>query len=339
MKDFEQHDDSSPDAALGIVTSKKRAPSLGHDASHANAEAGVLSLPQLSHPANATPLADLIGQLQQTHGNTYVQRVLGEMDTSKTGADSQPSNQTPSLDAGVRAEMESAFGESFADVHVHVGDAAERMNDELGARAVTQGRDIYFGRGEYNPATKEGKELLAHELTHVVQQRGSSTSQQANTTGQVGDAFEQEADQMAAVVLGGQRAQVANRSAAPTVQCQKRGEPQTIRTSVFTIDNYIDELLVDDLHLRTHFTAGETTDSFVIALPAGVAVSVVDLSSMNVQVHDPGGTAARPIIITASRKEGARGIQIIFTKGKTIYDIVFYFPATTGSKSNKAGAK
>src|SRR5258708_4433387 len=146
MKDFEkQNTDSSPDGAPGIVTSNKRAPSSGHNASHANAEAGVLNLPQLSHPANAAPLADLIGQLQQTHGNTYVQRVLAERDVANSVGESQASNQTQSLDAGARTEMESAFGESFADVRVHADAAAEKMNEELGARAVTHGRDIYFG--------------------------------------------------------------------------------------------------------------------------------------------------------------------------------------------------
>jgi Domain of unknown function (DUF4157) len=338
MKDFEQHDDSSPDAALGIVTSKKRAPSSGPDASHANAEAGALSLPQLSHPANATPLADLIGQLQQTHGNTYVQRALGEMDTLKLGAESQTGNRMQGLEAGPKSEMESAFGESFADVRVHADAAAEKMNEELGARAVTQGRDIYFGRGEYNPSTKEGKELLAHELTHVVQQRGSSISQQANTTGQVGDAFEQEADQAAALIARGDRAQVRNRSAAPSSQRQSQGELQTIR-QVGPYETFSGDFHLDDFHMHTIFTPGETTDSFLIALPAGVAVSVIDLSSMNVQVRDPGGSGARTIIITASRKvEGRRLIQITFTKGKTIFVAVFHFPAVAGAKP-KAGAK
>src|SRR5205814_6565446 len=129
--------------------------------------------------------------------------------------ESQPRGGVQSLDAGVRSQMESAFGENFGDVRVHTGGDAERVNEELGARAVTRGRDIYFGKGEYDSSTREGKELLAHELTHVVQQRERSSSTRANSTAQVSEALEQEADHAALPASSGQRAHVENRSTAP----------------------------------------------------------------------------------------------------------------------------
>jgi hypothetical protein len=70
-------------------------------------------------------------------------------------------------------EMSTSFGVDFSGVKVHHDSEAINMNEELQAQAFTHGNDIYFNRGKYNPENKEGKFLLAHELTHVVQQQGS----------------------------------------------------------------------------------------------------------------------------------------------------------------------
>lgn len=77
-----------------------------------------------------------------------------------------------SLPNGIRAKMDSAFGTSFDQVKIHTDRSASQMNDALGARAFTHQNDIFFGQGEYQPQTSEGRKLIAHELTHVVQQKG-----------------------------------------------------------------------------------------------------------------------------------------------------------------------
>lgn len=66
--------------------------------------------------------------------------------------------------------MEEAFGVDFSAVRVHVDCRAEQMNQGLNALAFTHGTDIYFNRGQYQPSFSTGKHLLAHELTHVIQQ-------------------------------------------------------------------------------------------------------------------------------------------------------------------------
>ena len=71
------------------------------------------------------------------------------------------------LDPNVRQRMEAAFGQSFANVRVHVGAHVAA----IGAVAFTHGAQIHFAPGNYNPATPQGRQLLAHELAHVVQQR------------------------------------------------------------------------------------------------------------------------------------------------------------------------
>ncbi len=76
------------------------------------------------------------------------------------------------LDSAARTPLERQFGTDFRDVRVHTGATAAELSDDLHAMAFTHGRDIYFARGMFAPASQQGRRLLAHELTHVVQQRG-----------------------------------------------------------------------------------------------------------------------------------------------------------------------
>lgn len=76
------------------------------------------------------------------------------------------------LPSALRSRMESGFGTDFSGVRLHTGSAAETMSSDLNAKAFTYGNDIYFNRGQYSPDTTAGQHLIAHELTHVVQQSG-----------------------------------------------------------------------------------------------------------------------------------------------------------------------
>lgn len=76
------------------------------------------------------------------------------------------------LDKKTKGEMETGFGADFSNVKIHTDSRAVQMSQELGAQAFTNGNDVYFNKGKYNPASKEGKHLLAHELTHTIQQTG-----------------------------------------------------------------------------------------------------------------------------------------------------------------------
>ncbi|MEP6930657.1 MAG: DUF4157 domain-containing protein, partial [Flavobacterium sp.] len=77
------------------------------------------------------------------------------------------------LDKKTKKEMESGFGSDFSNVKIHTDASAVQMSQELGAQAFTNGNDVYFNQGKYNPGSQEGKHLLAHELTHTVQQTGA----------------------------------------------------------------------------------------------------------------------------------------------------------------------
>lgn len=82
------------------------------------------------------------------------------------------------LPSSVKDKMERAFNQDFSGVRIHSDQAAVALNESLGARALTSGNDIYFNQNEYSPQSREGEHLLAHELTHTVQQgRGQKALQ------------------------------------------------------------------------------------------------------------------------------------------------------------------
>jgi len=78
-----------------------------------------------------------------------------------------------SLSPDTQSSMGSAFGADFSNVRVHTGSESMQMNQELGAQAFTHGNDIYFNEGKYDTNSNSGNHLLAHELTHTIQQKNS----------------------------------------------------------------------------------------------------------------------------------------------------------------------
>lgn len=74
------------------------------------------------------------------------------------------------LPENIRLLMENTFKSDFSRVNIHTDDNSAMMSQAIQARAFTNGQDIYFNQGEYNPSNKEGKRLLAHELVHTIQQ-------------------------------------------------------------------------------------------------------------------------------------------------------------------------
>ncbi|WP_431066961.1 eCIS core domain-containing protein [Methylotuvimicrobium sp.] len=79
------------------------------------------------------------------------------------------------MDAALRKDMESRFDHDFSQVRVHLGGVAEQSAREVNDQAYTVGRNIVFGAGQFAPQTHTGRRLLAHELSHVVQQTGNSS--------------------------------------------------------------------------------------------------------------------------------------------------------------------
>ncbi|MCU1228690.1 MAG: hypothetical protein JWO97_1574 [Acidobacteria bacterium] len=98
------------------------------------------------------------------------------------------------LDESVRRRFEPRFGVDFSQVRIHTNDEAAASARAFGARAYTAGPHVVFGNGEYAPHTAGGARLLAHELTHVAQQKVSATQPVTD----VDSAAEREANVLAA---------------------------------------------------------------------------------------------------------------------------------------------
>ncbi len=105
--------------------------------------------------------------------------------------------------------MESRLGADLGSVRVHTGPQADASARALGARAYTVGQDIVFGNGEYRPDSHAGRHLLAHELSHTIQQGNGSRAPAARTVSRPGDPDEREAEAAAHAAVDAKRPRTA----------------------------------------------------------------------------------------------------------------------------------
>lgn len=157
-----------------------------------------------SHAPPGVGGAAHVARLQRTVGNRAVQRLLAQREAAEGSfrVDEETASRITSarsggraLDAGIQENMSRSMGYDFSGVRVHDDRESDQLSGQLSAKAFTTGQDMFFRSGAYNPASSAGQQLLAHELTHVVQQgtgqvRSSGSGMQVNAPN---DSFEQEA--------------------------------------------------------------------------------------------------------------------------------------------------
>ncbi len=152
-------------------------------------------------------------ELQRRVGNRAVQRMLAqrsgsgpfELDDDTAGKINAERSSGQPLDSAIQAKMSSATGHDFSEVKVHTSPESADLSQQIGAVAFTTGNDIFFNKGAYDPQSTHGQELLAHELTHVVQQSSGVVGGPggAMTVNEPGDSFEQQADRVSKDVTNG----------------------------------------------------------------------------------------------------------------------------------------
>jgi hypothetical protein len=175
-----------------------------------------------------TPAA--VMHLQKTAGNATVSAALEEQEPSLVKK-VVGSGGGAALDSDTKGFMESRLGADFSDVRVHTDGTASESAKSVQAHAYTVGSDVVFQSGKYAPESDSGRRMLAHELTHVVQQRSGPV---AGTPAEGGikishpsDSFEQAAESTADRVMTGQPAGTAAASpAAASVQRQSDEEEE-----------------------------------------------------------------------------------------------------------------
>jgi hypothetical protein len=194
--------------------------------------------PALAAQAAAQGRWDAVGasglaHLQRAAGNAGVTAALGEEDRSPVH--DVVSSGGRALDPDVRTDMEGRLGHDFGDVRVHDDSRAHDSAVGVNANAYTVGSNIVFQRDRYDPSSSEGKLTLAHELTHVVQQRSGPVDGTPASGGikvsDPSDRFEREAAANAERVMSGP-APVGTSPSGPAVQrCGADGE-QDVQRSV-----------------------------------------------------------------------------------------------------------
>jgi hypothetical protein len=127
----------------------------------------------LEREADRIAEAVLAAPARPAVGAAPAQRIPSQPVTDLTSIDQSLTGPGESLEPALQQEMEHRFGHDFSRVRVHSGAAAEHSTRRLNANAYTVGNNIVFGAGQFAPNTFKGRWLLAHELTHAVQQSGA----------------------------------------------------------------------------------------------------------------------------------------------------------------------
>ena len=126
------------------------------------------------------------------------------------------------LDTGTRVFMEQRFGHDFSNVRIHADSRAAASARAVNALAYTVGSDVVFDARQYGPETLAGRKLLAHELTHVIQQApgGRALMPASLQINEPDDVHEREADRVATTIVSGARFESAKSitSSSPTIQ-------------------------------------------------------------------------------------------------------------------------
>lgn len=163
--------------------------------------------------------AEAILGLQRSAGNGAVAQL---MEDERSPVHDVVSSGGRPLEPDVRNDMETRLGHDFADVRIHDDSAAANSAKAVNAHAYTVGSNVVFQRDRYDPASTEGRTTLAHELTHVIQQRTGPVEGTSAPGGikvsDPSDRFEREASANADRVMAGPAPVQALSSVGPSVQ-------------------------------------------------------------------------------------------------------------------------
>lgn len=176
------------------------------------------------------------GELASRLGNTAIHRIVASPGVQRSGATgAQHLDETVArtiedrrgqgrpLQEPVRRSMEEALGHDLSDVRIHTDSTAHELNQAVSARAFTAGSDVFFKQGTYDDSSPSGRQLLGHELTHVVQQRAGTSGLQPGEVSHPSDPAEQHAEAV------GQH--ISQSPATPAVARQEEPEEEELMLS------------------------------------------------------------------------------------------------------------
>src|SRR5215467_10482037 len=170
--------------------------------------------------------------LQRMAGNESVSALLGQQEEEERSPvhDVVGSGGGSPVEPGARSFLEERMGADFSDVRVHTGAKADESARSISAQAYTVGNDVVFRSGAYQPGTESGRHVLAHELTHVLQQKAGPVSGTPAAGGislsHPSDSFEQAAEHSADQVMSGGPAPSMPAAAGAGVTAQRETDDE-----------------------------------------------------------------------------------------------------------------
>ncbi|MFO7567103.1 MAG: DUF4157 domain-containing protein [Enhygromyxa sp.] len=164
---------------VGAVNDPLEAEADARPGGHPSQDTTNVRLPGATRPLPVSPPTDRAereaerGRDALNHDGATPHPVVHEPTAPKVLASRWSSDEGAPMPAALRVSADRAFGADFSNVRIHDDVRAQSWAEQLRARAFTVGADIYFGAGQFRPQTQDGRRVIAHELTHVVQQAQS----------------------------------------------------------------------------------------------------------------------------------------------------------------------
>jgi hypothetical protein len=162
----------------------------------------------------------------------------GEASTDLESSIQSARGRGQSLEPNLQAKMGLAMGADFSGVKVHTDSQSDQLSKSIQAKAFTTGQDVFFGQGQYNPTSRGGQELIAHELTHVVQQKGTQAPSGQSIVHKAPDQIQRLISKDDFVSLAGgpsTKAKIDSSTYTKILQCLKQCESENIEDRKKTI--------------------------------------------------------------------------------------------------------
>lgn len=239
------------------------------------------------------------------------------------------------LDADIRQKLERLLNQNFGNVVIHSDSNANQAAELRQARAYVRGRDIYFGRAQFDPSSEQGLNLLAHELAHVAQTDGKNPDQSEQIS-RPGQQIEKQAAAAARDVSQGQKTVPMRQTGSAGILREATEDAAEPTVSVHPYDitaaHSSGVINAGSFSIAFHYlvsgSSGETT--LVLEIPAAISAIFAPLNDVPrgaYRIDDPGGDAARRVKIHMQGETGGiPAIQATFSNGSNHHMTVFKFP-------------
>ena len=163
-----------PEEELAMTRSRSERQSKEDTEEEISATIPMSGIPRQEEPEEELAMTNSMPEIQRQEEPEEEMAMTGSVSDQLEASINAASGKGQSLSANIRKPMERIIGADFSSVHVHKDSEADMLSKQLNAKAFTSGKDIFFREGEYNSESNSGRKLIAHELTHVVQQGGAS---------------------------------------------------------------------------------------------------------------------------------------------------------------------